>query len=115
MYPTVNIPGVTRPALGQFAPMVVPSIPGIEPAAPAPPAPAAESGDGAAIAAVALLGLVGLASGVVSTLFYYGVAQESKSGTVKTPGYILAGVSALSTLVTLGATGLAVFAAGSRR
>jgi len=71
------------------------AVPSINPMTPAAPS----SGP---LAAGLLGGAFVLALGAVSTIFYYGLARESKSKMVKTPGYIVAGISALGTLVTAG-------------
>jgi hypothetical protein len=98
-----------RRGLGQLNPFIAPTLPN---AASTPTAPAA-SGGSALVALAGTLLYAGL--GVTSTLFSYGVAKESRSKTVKTTGYILAGVSALGTLAALvGGTAMAAMS-GNRR
>lgn len=84
-----------RPQLAQqLAPALAPSL------APAfAPAPA---GNGATTAVV-IGGLIGLGMAATGVLFNYGVARESKSGLVKTTGYIMAGAGALGALLGVGA------------
>jgi hypothetical protein len=84
------------PRMGQLAPLVPPT--------------AAPSGIGSGLAATGA-GLATLAFGSVSVLFMYGVAKESRSGLVKTTGYILAGVSALAVLIEAAAVGAVVYKA----
>lgn len=76
-------------------PRLAQALPAVNPMTPAAPS----SGP---LAAGLLGGAFVLALGAVSTIFYYGLARESKSKLVKTPGYIVAGLSALSTLVAAG-------------
>lgn len=86
-------PGFVRmPTLGQQLPSV----------APTPGAPSAPSNGGSA--ALGVVGaLIALGIGSVGVLFSYGVARESKSGMVRTTGYILAGTGALMALINAGA------------
>jgi len=84
--------GFRRARLAQAVPAVNPVLPTM-PSAPT-------SGP---LAAGILGGIFVLALGTVGTLFNYGIARESRSKMVKTTGYIVAGVSALSTLVAAGA------------
>jgi hypothetical protein len=84
-----------QPRMGQLTPLVPPV---------APPS------TGGIIAGTAA-GVVTLALGGLSVAFLYGVAKESKSKWVKTPGYILAGVTGLA--VALEALGVGVLVAKS--
>ncbi len=62
-----------------------------------------ELGKPAVIAIGIATAVIGMGTGVMAVLFHYGVAQESKSKLVKTTGYIMAGIGALSALVGVGA------------
>jgi hypothetical protein len=99
MFQPANAWMYARPGarLGQFAPFVGPDLAPVR-----TPGAAAPAGNGAAIVLVAGLGLLGLAASAVGVLFHYGIARESKSGLVKTTGYILAGAGVLGTLITVG-------------
>lgn len=86
-------PGFSRvTGIGQITPLVPPA------AAPAP----TDAGQVAAAigGSILTLGVLGL-----SVAFTYGIARESKSGLVKTTGYIMAGAGALVSLVEAGAVG----------
>ena len=87
--------GLGRVGLGQAVPSVAPS-PGV------PSAPSAPSGGGGSAALGIAAGVIALGLGAVGVLFSYGVAAESKSGMVKTTGYILAGTGALMALINAG-------------
>lgn len=101
MYSLVNGRALLGTVLGQGVPSMI--------SAPVLPAPSPEK---AAVLGVTLL-YAGM--GAVSTLFSYGVAQESKSKMVRNTGYILAGVAALGTLAALvGGTTVAAMAGDKR-
>lgn len=96
----INLAATRRPVrltLG-LAPFLSPNLDIMNPSMPSS-APAGITGGGRALLAGATLLYAGL--GVASTLFSYGVAKETKSSMVRTTGYILAGVGAITTLVTL--------------
>jgi hypothetical protein len=80
--------GFRTPRMAQALPSVNPTMPAAPSAGP--------------LAGGLLGGAFVLALGAVSTIFYYGLARESKSKLVKTPGYIVAAISALGTLITAG-------------
>lgn len=92
-------PGFNR-VMGQITPLV----------SPAPSMAPMASGGGPAVAGLLAVGAGALTIGVVgiSVLFTYGIAKESKSGLVKTTGYILAGAGALVGLVEAVGVGYAV-------
>lgn len=103
MFPIMTpwTPGFSRlVTLGQALPAVAPT-PGV------PAAPSAPSGGGGLALGVAGAAIA-LGLGAVGVLFSYGVAKESRSGMVKTTGYILAGTGALMALIN---TGVIFFAA----
>ena len=96
VHPVYTNPLFRRPQMGQqLTPLVQPT------------APITTSG----LIAGGAAGVVTLALGGLSAAFLYGVAKESRSRWVKTPGYILAGVTALATV--LEAVGVGVLVAKS--
>jgi hypothetical protein len=92
--------------LGQMNPFINPSMDLIS----TPSTPAASSGGNKPLAVGVSLLAAALAG--TSTLFTYGLARDAKSKMVKTTGYVLAGVSALGTLVYLIGVPAALMMAG---
>jgi hypothetical protein len=97
--------------LGQFQPFVT------APIAPSPVAAvsAPAGGDGAAKAALVGGSFLAAALAGTSTAFTYGLARDSQSTMVKTTGYILAGIGALTTVAYLFGGPLLAALSGSRK
>lgn len=102
--------------LGQFQPFLTPTMPILDQAngISSPDAAPATTG-GPAKAAVLGTTLVASVLGATSAVFLYGVAKESPSRMVKTTGYILSGVSALSAIAYLVGGSAAALMAGVRK
>lgn len=108
MFPVVNpwAPGFRRlTGLGQRSLSAVGDAPAAVPASPSSPSGISAGSVGLGLGSAALV--LGVSS--VGVLFTYGIARESKSGLVKTTGYILAGAATLVALVE--AVGIGVIVA----